>query len=138
VFDAARSFRLRLNAYITGLSKKKSKDDVIEKPTHGTIWYAKKYPQWQTTIMDHMSEAAKANETLPENKVLAAELAKIPELKKYQKKVMPFVQTIKERVVLLGVERGLAQSLEFSEFEALNLNLSYLANNLDVSSNLSG
>jgi leucyl-tRNA synthetase len=131
VFDSARAFRLRLSAFITGLNKKKGKNAPVEKPTHGYIWYAKKYPTWQATILDHLTKESKSG-SLPDNKKLAADLAKIPDLKKYQKKVMPFVQAIKERVEKLGLQRGLAQGLEFNEAEILDLNIVYLCNNLDV------
>ncbi len=131
IFSAVRSFRLRYFAYISGLSKKKTKDSVVEKPTHGYIWYAKKYPVWQAIIMDHLSKHAKDG-VLPDNRILAADLAKIPELKKYQKRVMTFVATIKERVEKLGIGPGLKQALDFDEKDILMQNLSYLLSSVDV------
>lgn len=48
------------------------------------------------------------------------------------KRVMPFVQTTREKVNQLGV-KALALTLEFDEAEVLRNNSGYLANTLDVS-----
>lgn len=53
-------------------------------------------------------------------------------LKKHMKRVMPFVQAIREKVDQLGV-KALALTLEFDEAEVLRNNSHYLANTLDVS-----
>lgn len=60
------------------------------------------------------------------------EFAKKEELKKYMKKVMPFVQATREKLEKLGPV-ALAKTLEFDEAEVLRSNSSYLANTLDVS-----
>lgn len=54
------------------------------------------------------------------------------ELKKYMKRVMPFVQATREKVDQFGV-KALALTLEFDEAEVLRNNSTYLANTLDVS-----
>lgn len=54
------------------------------------------------------------------------------QLRKYVKRVMPFVQASREKVVQLGV-KALALTLEFDEAEVLTNNSAYLANTLDVS-----
>lgn len=54
------------------------------------------------------------------------------ELKKFMKRVMPFVQATREKVDQLGV-KALALTLEFDEAEVLRNNSPYLANTLDVS-----
>lgn len=60
------------------------------------------------------------------------EFAKMDELKKYMKRVMPFVQATREKVGQFGV-KALALTLEFDEAEVLRNNSIYLANTLDVS-----
>lgn len=69
---------------------------------------------------------------LPDNKALSSEFAKIDELKKYMKRVMPFVQTTREKVDQIGI-KALALTLEFDEAEVLKNNSAYLANTLNVS-----
>lgn len=43
------------------------------------------------------------NRALPDNKVIASELGALPELKKYMKRVMPFVAMIKVNLEQVGV-----------------------------------
>lgn len=72
------------------------------------------------------------NGQLPENKVLSTSLSARPELKKYMKRVMPFVQATKEKVAKEGV-KSLNLTLDFDEMNVLSLNKVYLENTLDVS-----
>jgi len=129
LFEAVSSFRQRIKTHMTVASKKKGAVKV-EKPTSGIIWVAAKYPPWQSLVMSFMSNEYKSG--VPENKKLAADLSKIPDLKKYQKKVMPFVQMIKDRVAEIGVDKGLQQSCEFDETDVITKNLKYLINNLEL------
>uniref|UniRef100_A0A8C8ZGY8 leucine--tRNA ligase n=1 Tax=Prolemur simus TaxID=1328070 RepID=A0A8C8ZGY8_PROSS len=68
---------------------------------------------------------------LPDNKVIAAELGSLPELKKYMKKVMPFVAMIKENLEKMG-PRVLDLQLEFDEQAVLMENIVYLTNSLEL------
>lgn len=52
------------------------------------------------------------------------------------KRVMPFVQTTREKLEQLGA-KALALTLEFDEAEVLKNNSIYLANTLDVSTYIS-
>lgn len=54
-----------------------------------------------------------------------------PELKKYMKRVMPFVQATREKFEKLG-PKALALTLEFNEAEVLKNNSVYLANTLNL------
>lgn len=69
---------------------------------------------------------------LPDNKTLSIEFAKKDELKKYMKRVMPFVQATREKADQLGL-KALALTLEFDEAQILRNNSVYLAKSLDVS-----
>lgn len=60
------------------------------------------------------------------------QLSKKPELQKYMKRVMPFVQATREKLQQLG-PKALAVILEFNEAEVLKNNSIYLSNTLDVS-----
>lgn len=59
-------------------------------------------------------------------------MGKLQELKKHMKRVMPFVQIMKEKMQLLGLS-ALNLTLEFDEFKVLQDNKKYLENTLDVS-----
>nr|KAG5701780.1 hypothetical protein BaRGS_000770 [Batillaria attramentaria] len=73
----------------------------------------------------------KANKGFPDNKVISAELKGKPELQKYMKKVMPFVQVAKENFSKHGL-RALDLTSEFDEKNVLELNQTYLCNTLEL------
>jgi len=128
--EAAHSFRVRHAAHGKG-RKKDGKPLPVCKPTDGIIYVAKQYPYWQRVIMDKLA-AEFAEHKAIDNKRMAAELGKIPDLKKYQKRVMPFVQKIKERIVGVGAEQGLKTCVDFDEYDVLIQNLEYLKSTLDL------
>ncbi|KOC69270.1 Leucine--tRNA ligase, cytoplasmic [Habropoda laboriosa] len=135
LMDAAHSFRILLKSYTTPKKGPKGKfqTSVIEKPTQGTIWVAKTYPSWQSTILTIIKDLYLINDKLPENKIIAEELGKLPELKKYTKRVMPFVQDIKEKMEVGGLS-VLNLTLDFDEFKVLQDNKKYLEITLDLES----
>lgn len=63
--------------------------------------------------------------------MISAELTKKPELKKYLKKVMPFVQATREKINEIGLA-ALNLTLDFSELGVLEENKEYLKNTLEV------
>ncbi|XP_013388845.1 leucine--tRNA ligase, cytoplasmic isoform X1 [Lingula anatina] len=131
LYDSTREFRLRLKAYMT-LGKGKKASPPPSKPTHGTIWIAKTYPPWQNTVLTTLNQLYKAHgNQFPENKEIAAAFGNKPELKKYMKKVMPFVQLVKEGVAQKGVE-AMNLTLDFDEKAVLEANLTYLVSTLEL------
>lgn len=136
LMEAAHEFRNRQKSFALAKSKGKGKDAAAEKPAQtnpvkGTIFVAKTYPLWQQIILDTLKRMYTANNSFPDNKSILAELNSKEELKKFQKKVMPFVAYIKEQAIKKGVS-CLNQTLDFDEFEVLNTNLKYLQNTLQV------
>ncbi|KAG7234490.1 hypothetical protein INR49_004594 [Caranx melampygus] len=102
------------------------------KPSHCTIYVAKSYPPWQHSALLLLGKHHKNNNgLLPDNKVIAGELGALPELKKYMKRVMPFVAMIKENLEKNG-PRVLDLELEFDERAVLMENLVYLTNSLEL------
>ena len=105
-----------------------------QKPTNGCVWIAKVFPPWQSCVMDTMRGLYdKNNNQLPDNRVISAEVLKIESLKKYQKKVMPFVAGIRDRVEELG-KVAMDVTVDFDENEIISLNVDYLKNTLDLES----
>nr|CAD7393182.1 unnamed protein product [Timema cristinae] len=131
LMEAAHSFRIQLKYHTQ--PKKPGKGDAsgVSKPTHADIWIAKTYPPWQSTVLTTLSQLYQENGTLPDNKVISSELAGKPELKKYMKRVMPFVQATREKVEQVGLE-ALNLTLDFDEYNVVAENLVYLENTLDV------
>ncbi|EGI71121.1 PREDICTED: leucine--tRNA ligase, cytoplasmic [Acromyrmex echinatior] len=133
LMDAAHTFRILLKNYMTP-KKSKTKNDItnIEKPSQGIIWVAKTYPPWQSVILETMREMyCKNGNKLPDNKVLSTTFAGKAELKKYMKRVMPFVQLVKEKMETVGLS-ALNLTLDFDEFHVLETNKEYLKNTLGI------
>lgn len=59
-------------------------------------------------------------------------MGKLQELKKHTKRVMPFVQVMREKMQFVGLS-ALNLTLDFDEFKILQDNKKYLQNTLDVS-----
>ncbi|KAG5881265.1 hypothetical protein JTB14_003736 [Gonioctena quinquepunctata] len=132
LMECAHTFRVHLKTYLQGIKTKTNPNPApVEKPNIVTIWVAKSFPSWQGCILTTLKNHYEKNGSLPDNKSLSAEFSKINELKKYMKRVMPFVQTTREKLEQLGV-KALALTLEFVEAEVLKSNSVYLANTLDV------
>ena len=135
LINSIHDFRIRLKNYMIGQTKgvKKGAPPVVPvKPTAATIYVAKKFPVWQQLILDKMNELYRSRgNQLPENKELASELSKIPDLKKYMKKVMPFAETRKQMLAKSGVS-VFEQTSPFDESQVLRDNLTYLTTSLEL------
>ncbi|XP_052393301.1 leucine--tRNA ligase, cytoplasmic-like [Carassius gibelio] len=132
LMDTAHDLRLRLKAYTQPAKGKKGDNKPPAKPTHCTIYVAKTYPPWQHSALSLLGKHYKSNNgALPDNKVIAMELGAMPELKKYMKRVMPFVAMIKDNLEKKG-PRVLDLELEFDERAVLLENIVYLTNSLEL------
>ncbi|XP_073932831.1 leucine--tRNA ligase, cytoplasmic isoform X1 [Castor canadensis] len=132
LMEVAHDLRLRLKNYTMPPKGKKTDKQPPQRPSHCTIYVAKNYPPWQHTALSILRSHFEANSgKLPDNKVIASELGNLPELKKYMKKVMPFVAMIKENVEKMG-PRVLDLQLEFDEQAVLMENIVYLTNSLEL------
>ncbi|XP_071546480.1 leucine--tRNA ligase, cytoplasmic isoform X1 [Panulirus ornatus] len=131
--DVSHRFRLRLKNYMTPAKAKKGETLVQpQAPSHGIIWIAKTYPTWQSIILKTMHDLYKANSNfLPDNKEISQALASNPLLKKYMKKVMPFAQTVRERMKTMG-EKALKNTVDFNERSILEENIDYLCGTLGL------
>ena len=123
--------RLKLKSHMTpGKAKKGGAAPAsIEPPTHCTVYVAKSYPAWQSTILQTMKDMYKTG--VPDNKAISVEMGKKPELKKYMKRVMPFVAFMKEKVVTSGMS-ALDTSLPWDEMKVLEENKDYIVNTLQL------
>ncbi|KAF2984248.1 hypothetical protein EK904_006871 [Melospiza melodia maxima] len=132
LMEAAHELRLRLKSYMAPVKGKKSTKEPSQKPSHCTIYVAKSYPPWQHTTLSVLRKHFQdSGGQLPDNKVIASELNALPELKKYMKKVMPFVAMVKENLEKNG-SRVLDLELEFDERAVLMENIVYLTNSLEL------
>ncbi|KAF7287224.1 hypothetical protein GWI33_002043 [Rhynchophorus ferrugineus] len=132
LMETAHSFRVHLKTYMQGIKTKQNPNPPpVEKPNLVTVWVAKSFPPWQSCILTVLKDHFVKDGYLPDNKTLSSEFSKKEELKKYMKRVMPFVQATREKVDQLGL-KALALTLEFDEAEILRKNSIYLANTLDV------
>lgn len=132
LMEVAHDLRLRLKSYMMPAKGKKTDRQPPQKPSHCTIYVAKNYPSWQHTTLSVLRNHFEKNSgKLPDNKIIASELGSLPELKKYMKKVMPFVAMIKENLEKVG-PRVLDLQLEFDEQAVLMENIVYLTNSLEL------
>lgn len=68
---------------------------------------------------------------IPDNKSISVELGKKADLKKYMKRVMPFVQAMKDKVASVGL-KALSLSTKFDEKTVLGDNVDYLIETLNL------
>ena len=108
LMEAAREFRQKLKTAIAPPKAKKGKSvesNPPKKPTNATIYVAKTYPSWQCNVLSKLKEMYSSSSISqpPDNKLISQEMTKIPDIKKWMKKVMPFVAFTKDRIKQVGM-----------------------------------
>lgn len=135
LMNAAREFRLKHKNFLQPIKAKKGGQapPPPEKPTRATIFIAKTYPPWQCAVLSTLKEMYSQSKdgSPPDNKSISQALGKKDELKKWMKKVMPFVAFTKERVAEQGIQ-AMDLTLEFDEKTVLEDNMEYLKSNLGL------
>ncbi|XP_077984982.1 leucine--tRNA ligase, cytoplasmic-like [Glandiceps talaboti] len=132
LMDSAHDFRIRLSKISQPGKGKKAVPQ--RKPNHGTFYVAKTYPPWQHTTLSCLKQLYDANgKQFPGNKDILAELKKKDAVKKYMKKLMPFVQTVKQNVEEKGVH-AMDLTSDFDEKQVLLTNVNYLKYTLELES----
>merc|ERR1712227_546764 len=96
-----------------------------------TIFVAKEYPKWQAICLGVLKEGIDKNGQMYENKEIAARMKNEPEVKKYMKKVMPYIQMVKERYEQIG-SRAIDLQSPFDEMNVLNENIGYVTSTLEL------
>jgi leucyl-tRNA synthetase len=58
IMEVAHSFRIFLKNYTQPKKPAKGTSDIssTQKPTHATIWVAKKFPPWQATVLTTLKQ----------------------------------------------------------------------------------
>ncbi len=140
LMETAHEFRNRYKNFIQaknkgakgGKAEKKEAPAVVE-VSKATVFVAKTFPQWQQIVLDTMKRIYSENgSSFPaDNKVILNALQGAEEIKKYMKKVMPFVAFVKEQVIKKGAS-ALNSAIDFDEYETLMTNLVYLQDTLKV------
>lgn len=132
LMEATRDFRLKLKNLANAKPKKGAAPTPAVPPTHATVYVAKSYPAWQCIVLDTLKDMYKGNpSTAIDNKAISVELGKRQELKKFMKKVMPFVAFTKEKVATSGLS-VLETSLPWDEMKVLSDNITYIVTNLGL------
>lgn len=131
--DSAHEFRLRIKSMMTVKGKKNESTPAVQ-PTKGIIYVADSFPPWQEFTLKKLKEMYESNNgSFPDNRVIVQALKNFPEVKKYMKKLMPFVQTYKSKVEEQGIG-ALETKLSFNETSILKENLEYLSKSLGLCS----
>ncbi|XP_065176083.1 leucine--tRNA ligase, cytoplasmic-like [Sycon ciliatum] len=127
-------FRTRIEGAISTKAKKDKSGHVAGmKYTIGaTIYISNEYLPWQQDILKYLKEVyTEGNGKFPENKTMYGQLTNIDGMSKYAKKVMPFVEYMKDQTAKHGVS-ALNLSTEFDEEKLLAMNMPYLKKALEV------
>jgi len=136
LMECTREFRLRLknvvNAQSKGKKKQKTESGPVKPPSHGVVYVAKEYPPWQKTVLVTLRKMYEENgNAFPESKAIMDALKTDDVVKKYMKKLMPFVAYVKEQVSKDGVA-AMDLTVPFDETSILIDNLGYLVKAIEL------
>ncbi|VDN53772.1 unnamed protein product [Dracunculus medinensis] len=119
--DAIKDFRARLKNY---MKKRSSAEGTL--PSEAVIYIAHEYLGWQRQVLLILGDMyEKCGGLLPDNKLVSRQLLSDDSLKKVSKKVMPFVQVIRENLNIHGVS-ALDTACRFDQAEVLRENSEYI------------
>merc|ERR1712168_1150125 len=122
LMECTREFRLRLKNVINAQSKGKKKQN-----PNGPV-----APPWQKTVLITLRKMYEDNgNAFPESKAIMDALKTDDVVKKYMKKLMPFVAYVKERVSKDGVA-AMDLTVPFDETSILMDNLGYLVKAIEL------
>lgn len=125
-------FRVRLKKMMDMRGKKSARSETFSRPEYGVLYVAQAYPEWQHRTLTKLREMYnEADSSLPPNKEVLEALKSCDFLKGHMKKLMPFVQHVKEMLAEKGRE-ALDLTLPFDERATLERNLNYLVRSLDL------
>lgn len=128
----AHEFRVRLKKMMDIREKKSSSGKIPPRPEYGVVYVALEYPPWQKLALTKLRELYNEVEnSLPENKVISETMKGESVLKNHMKKLMPFVQHVKQSLLVKGSE-ALDLTLSFDEKQTLLRNINYLTRSLDL------
>jgi len=136
LMNCARDFRLRLKNMVDAQNKRKKKGDSnpepAKKPTQATVFVAKEYPPWQKTVLVTLKNLYENNNgVFPENKEIMSLMKSEDSVKKYMKKLMPFVSYVKDQVAKEGV-KALDLQVPFDEVSVLVDNVTFLLKSIEL------
>ncbi|XP_015775131.1 PREDICTED: leucine--tRNA ligase, cytoplasmic-like isoform X2 [Acropora digitifera] len=127
----AHEFRVRIKAMMNPEGKKKDAAPP-SKPNHGVIFVASAYPPWQHVTLNNLKEMYhELGGNFPDNRDIMIRMKTVPEVRSAMKKLMPFVQHVKECVESDGPS-ALETTLQFDERQVLEENKAFLSKTLEV------
>ncbi|XP_031557263.1 leucine--tRNA ligase, cytoplasmic-like [Actinia tenebrosa] len=131
--NITHDMRLRIKNLIAQQAKKHKGGSPPPKPNHGVIYVASSFPAWQHTTLTIMKNLYNANNgSFPDNREIMTALKDKPEVKKYMKKLMSFVQFVRGSVEKDGLS-AMDTTLPFDEKQVLLDNQQYLEKSLGLS-----
>ncbi|KAK9497214.1 hypothetical protein O3M35_004573 [Rhynocoris fuscipes] len=132
LMDACHAFRIQMRNLRQPNKKGREPKLKFDGPLKAIIYVAKTFPSWQALILNELKNIYhKFENQLPDNKTISYHLKDLGNLSKYSKRVMPFVQYIREKFNAIGTAAFNVES-DIDEIGVLNENRRYLIDTLKV------